>query len=116
MVRLLDPAAGTVGAIDWRPSRVSVDVELAQPTTVMFNGNWNEHWKASRGTVVRVGPKLARDRDGGRLGVEAPAGKYTLVVTYRPLSFVVGACVSAIAIPLALALWLRRRRLEQRAT
>jgi hypothetical protein len=76
----------------------------------MVNQNWNEHWKVSTGQIVRVGPKHPRDLDGGRLGAEVPAGRYTVTFTYRPRSFVVGAAVSGLAIPLLLALFVWRRR------
>jgi hypothetical protein len=116
-------AAGRVAAERWSPNRVEVDVELSAPATVSVNENWNEHWRARLSTgetapVVRVGPKLDRDRDGGRLGANLPAGRFTVTFYYRPTSFVVGAIVSALAIPLALAAWIflrrRRRRLAQR--
>ncbi|MFI5288718.1 MAG: hypothetical protein ACHQ17_03675, partial [Polyangia bacterium] len=109
-VRLLDPGAGAVRAIRWTPNRIEADLDLQQPTTVMFNQNWNEHWRATTGTVVRVGPKVAMDHDGGRLGVKAPAGRYTLAVYYRPRSFVIGACVSALSIVLALFMFISARK------
>jgi hypothetical protein len=110
--RLLDPSAGELTAIRWTPNRIEADVALTKPTTIMFNGNWNEHWKSPSGKVVRVGDKNPMDRDGGRLGVEVDAGKQTVVVRYRPGSYLVGAAISALSIPLAIALWLvtRRRR------
>ena len=60
--------------------------------------------------MVRVGPKVERDKDGGRLGVEAPAGTYELDVFYRPRSFVAGAAITGVASPILLALWIWRRR------
>jgi hypothetical protein len=115
--RLEDASVGRVEAIRWTPNRVEVDVDVMAPVVVSVNENWNEHWRAelSNGAsaeVIRVGPKLARDRDGGRLGARAPAGRNTVAFVYRPRSFVIGAIVSALAIPLAIAAWilLRRRR------
>lgn len=119
--RLEDRSAGRIGAIRWTPNRVEVDVELTAATVVSVNENWNEHWRAelstgASGEILRVGPKLARDHDGGRLGARVPAGRYTVAFVYRPRSFVAGAIVSALAIPLALAAWivLRRRRAPRR--
>ncbi len=120
-VRLLDPGAGQIVQTHWTQNRVELELALDRPTTVMVNQNWNEHWKATAGLgprpkdgvgckVVRVGPKLDRDRDGGRLGVEAPAGRYTLEIFYRPTSFVIGAVVSGVSLPLLLALFLWRRK------
>jgi hypothetical protein len=112
--RLLDPSAGTIVALRrWTPNRVELDIDLARPTTVMLNQNWNEHWKSSAGRIAKVGEKWPHDTDGGRLGVEAPPGKYLLAVYYRPRSFVVGAVVSGIAWPVALVVLVlsaRRRR------
>ncbi|HEX9104049.1 MAG TPA: hypothetical protein VF997_17680, partial [Polyangia bacterium] len=123
--RVEDPAAGRVLATRWTPNRVELDVELGAPALVSVNENWNEHWRVElvgdardgeRGEVVRVGPKLERDKDGGRLGARVPRGRYTVAFVYRPRSFVVGLAVSALAIPLALAAWmLARRRRRARA-
>lgn len=108
--KLAPNAAGVLGQLVWTPNRLEIAVDLPSPARVLFNQNWNEHWKTSAGLVVRDGPKVARDRDGGRLAVDAPAGKYTLVLRYRPTSFVVGAATSAIGIPGLLALFVVRRR------
>jgi hypothetical protein len=109
-VKLADERSGQLGKVTWTPNRVTVHVSLIQPATVTFNQNWNEHWKSTAGQVVRFGPKVARDRDGGRLAVEAPAGDYDLTVYYRPRSFVVGATATALSIPLAVLFWVWRRR------
>jgi hypothetical protein len=108
-VKLVDLSAGTVGDVRWTPNRVEVELALERPSIVLFNQNWNEHWKTTVGEIVKYGPKVARDRDGGRLAVAAPAGRYRLAVYYRPRSFVVGVAVSGLAIPLLIALWCRRR-------
>ena len=117
--RLEDPSEGTIIATRWTPNRVEVDVELRAPTVVSVNENWNEHWKleligdardAEQGEIIRVGPKLERDKDGGRLGARVPRGRYTVAFVYRPRSFVIGAITSALAIPLALFAWLAWRR------
>jgi len=112
-VRLLDPAAGALRGTRWTPNRIEVDLALTQPTTVMINQNWNEHWKVDVGRVVPVGEKHPRDRRGGRLGVAAPAGNYTITISYRPRTFVAGLAVSGVSMPLLLLLflWARRRRL-----
>ena len=119
-VRLEDPSAGELGDLEWSPNRMAVDVQLERPALVLFNSNWNEHWRTSHGAIAKVGPKVERDRDGGRLGVDAPAGRYRLEVVYRPRSFVVGAAVSSIAAPALLLGWIlvrrRRRRTDETAS
>jgi hypothetical protein len=119
--RLEEGSAGSLDAIRWTPNRVEVDLNLSAPSVVSVNENWNEHWRARLSTgaeaeVIRVGPKLARDHDGGRLGARVPAGRFTVTFVYRPRSFLVGGLVSALAIPLAVAAWLvaRRRRGRRR--
>jgi hypothetical protein len=116
-VKIEDAGAGQVTTVLWTPNVVEADVVTTAPTIVSVNENWNEHWRARLSTgapaeVVRVGPKLARDHDGGRLGARVPAGRFTVRFYYRPLSFVVGAILSALSIPLAVVawIWLRRRR------
>ena len=114
------PPATSV-ATRWTPNRVEVDVDLSAPSVVSVNENWNEHWRveligdardAEHAEVIRVGPKLGRDKDGGRLGARVPRGRYTVAFVYRPRSFVVGLVVSALSIPLLAAAWIfaRRRR------
>jgi hypothetical protein len=118
--RVEDPRAGQIAAVRWTPNRIELDVDLRSSAVVSVNENWNEHWRSelrgdARAEVVRVGPKLARDKDGGRLGARVPAGRYTVAFVYRPRSFVVGLVVSALAIPLALAAWILVRRRRARA-
>jgi DNA-directed RNA polymerase subunit H (RpoH/RPB5) len=108
-VKLDDPAAGSVREIEWTPNRVEVEVDLTQRGTVLFNQNWNEHWKTTAGTLVKFGPKWQRDVDGGRLAVDAPPGKYRFAVYYRPRSFVIGA-VTSLFLPLLMALFVIVRR------
>jgi hypothetical protein len=117
--RIEPPADGTIIATRWTPNRVELDVELRKPSVVSLNENWNEHWKleligdsrdAENGAIIRVGPKLDRDKDGGRLGARVPRGHYTVAFVYRPRSFVYGVIVSLLAIPLAIGAWLALRR------
>jgi hypothetical protein len=117
--RIEEPANGTIIATRWTPNRIELDIELRKPSVVSVNENWNEHWRleligdsrtAENGELIRVGPKLERDKDGGRLGARVPKGDYTVAFVYRPRSFVAGAIVSALAIPLAIGAWLTLRR------
>lgn len=105
--RLLDPGAGTVTAERWSPNEVALAVDLSRPTIVLINQNWNEHWTAQGGRVRSV---------EGRLGVATEAGRRRLLVRYRPRSFVVGAWVSALALPLALAAFIALRKWSARSS
>jgi hypothetical protein len=110
--KLLDPSAGQVKAVRWTPNRIEVDVALERPTQVWVNMNWNEHWKVNVGRVLMVGEKHKRDVRGGQLAVDMPAGTETIVLRYRPTSFIAGAAISGVGGPVCLALfwWARRRR------
>ena len=104
-VRLLDPSAGTIAPRDWSPNRLVFTVDLARPTDVIVNQNWNEHWTSHPGEVKSV---------AGRLAAAAPAGRYELTLRYRPRSYDLGRRLFAVALLLAMAMalapLLRRRR------
>ena len=105
--RLLDPAAGTVTSSRWTPTRREIRVELQRSDTLLLlNSNWNEHWRSEdpRAPVVKIAGRLAVDLHG--LG----SGGHLVVLRYAPRSFTVGLCISALAIPLCLLLFIRRHR------
>lgn len=106
-VGLLDKDAGTIGAATVTPNRRVARVTLQRGTTVLFNSNWNEHWRA----LSPPGAKVVSVE--GRLGVAMtapPAGPVEIVIDYAPRSFYVGAILSALSLPVALWIFLRRRR------
>jgi hypothetical protein len=110
-VALADPAAGSVQLLRWSPDRIEAMVVLDRPSELLVNLNWNEHWKASVGEVVRYGPKWPADRDGGRLAVRLPGlPGQPVVLRYRPTSAIVGAAISVAAMLGFGWVLLRRRR------
>ena len=102
--RLLDPTAGTVVSARWSPNRRVVTVDLQRETLLLLNSNWNEHFRAAPGRVTKVAGRLAVDLAG--LG----PGRHTITVRYAPRAFSVGVAVTAVSLPLGLALFLRARR------
>ena len=56
-----------------------------------------------------MAPEAVMESRGSAM-VELPAGAQTVILRYQPTSFVVGAAVSGLSIPLALAVFWRRRR------
>jgi hypothetical protein len=111
--RVEDQSTGRVTKIDWTPNRVDLAVNMTASGVVSVNENWNEHWRAKLSSgdhaeVIRVGPKLGRDHDGGRLGANVPAGQFTVSFIYRPRSFSAGLWLSLLSIPLALAVFIWR--------
>jgi hypothetical protein len=109
-LRLADASAGSVEPRAYTPDRIEAEVELSRPTELVVNLNWNEHWKPSAGELVRWGDKWPADRDGGRLAVKLPAMKGTVMLRYRPTSFVAGLWISGASLLALLVLSLRRRR------
>lgn len=113
--KLDDAAKGKVDVVRWAPSFVRLHVELAQPGQVILNTNWNEHWHTTAGTIVKLGEKVARDRDGGRLAVALAEGTYDLEVRYRPRTFTIGLWLTALGGPALLALFVVQRRRRRQA-
>lgn len=101
--RLLDPSAGEVLAARFSPDRRVVKLRLEKDTLLLVNSNWNEHWKTDRGRVVPVAGRLAVD-------LKAMPGEQVVTLRYAPRSFAIGAAVSALGLPLLLALFLYQRR------
>ena len=58
-LKLDDPSAGSARQLTWTPNRVEVELKLSRPATVLFNQNWNEHWKTTRGELVKWGCQVA---------------------------------------------------------
>jgi hypothetical protein len=114
--KLADPAAGSIDGFRWTPNRLSVDASMQRASTVLFNQNWNEHWKATAGEVVKYGNKWSADPDGGLLGVALPPGEHSLQVYYRPRSVPIGTTVTAFSGVLALIVLWRSRRQGHRAS
>ena len=92
-----------------QPNRLSFSVTLNQPTLLIVNENWNEHWQTTTGSIVKLGNKVAADQDGGQLAVRLPTGANKVELYYRPRSFVIGLLVSVVALGIALAMLLGRR-------
>jgi hypothetical protein len=111
--RLLDPSAGEVVGAEWSPDRRAATVRLDRGTVLLLNSNWNEHW------LLDAGPPGARvTKLAGRLAVDlrpVPPGRYRVALVYAPRSFSVGCAVSAVALPLALGLFLLGRSRRRRA-
>jgi hypothetical protein len=109
-LRLADPSAGTIVVHAYTPNRIELDVDLARPARLLVNLNWNEHWHASVGDVVRDGAKWPADKDGGRLAVALPQMQGSVVLRYRPRSFVIGFWLSILSTLMSVWVWRRGAR------
>jgi hypothetical protein len=107
---LADASSGEILSTGWTPNRLTFKVALAQPTLLIVNENWNEHWRASTGSIVKFGSKFAADQDGGQLALRLPTGTSDVTLYYRPRSFIVGGMVTLATLGLFLALLIRKKR------
>ncbi len=100
---LLDADAGTASRVAWHPGRVTVDVDISRPTTLLLNQNHHPGWHADVGEVV------SHER---LLGVALPAGQHRVTLSFLPGTAVIGLATSvatALGLVGVLALWRRRR-------
>ncbi|QSQ11481.1 hypothetical protein [Myxococcus landrumensis] len=98
---LEDPGSGTARRVEWTPNRLTIDVDATQPAVLLVNQNWHPGWKSAQGEVV------SRD---GLLGVQVPAGKHQVVLSFRPRSGIGGMMVSTLAwVALGFLAWRERR-------
>ena len=99
------PAAVTLDG----DTRVMLDVDAARPGFVVLTDTYYPGWKASvDGHAADIKPANVAFR-----AVRVPAGKHVVSFRYRPLSFLIGGAISAIALLITVALLVvddRRRR------
>jgi Bacterial membrane protein YfhO len=99
---------GRVLSLRRAPEEVVVEAESTSDAVLVVNDAWAPGWRAmidGRNADVMPADVLVR-------AVRWPAGRHTLVMTYRPPGLAAGQMVSAVALVLALAglLWQRPRR------
>lgn len=97
-----DPTAGAVTRRAWSPHRITLDVALFRPATLLVNQNAHRAWSTS------VGERVDAE---GLLAVALPAGDHEVVLTFSDPLFNAGLGVSALTlVGLALLAWRARRR------
>lgn len=101
---LLHSGGGSAVRRGWSPNRITVDVRLTEPNTLLINQNYASGWRSSAGQVIS---------HQGLLGVELPAGTHLVTLSYRPRSFLWGLAVSALALLVSIRLLWRRRRTSE---
>ncbi len=86
-----------------RPERTEISSDSSGDAFVVLTRTFDEGWK---GEVDGKPLPLVRT-DLAFTGFTVPAGAHRVVLRYLPLSFIVGAAVSAICLLLTVVLWLR---------
>jgi hypothetical protein len=94
----------------YEPTRVVVRVEAAAPGLLVLGDSYDSNWVATRnGEAIPVVPANGLFR-----GVAVPRGQSELTFRYRPREFQLGAAISALALCLAVILWVRARPTAER--
>ena len=93
---LLGP--GRVVQTQWSPNRLSYDVSVPAPTTLVINQNYYPGWKVAQGGVpfAKVGTLLA---------VSLPAGQRQVTLVYRPRYLMPALALTLIASIATIILW-----------
>jgi hypothetical protein len=101
--KLASELAGTVYSVERTASSFRVDVELAEPATLLLNTSWARGWRTDAG-VVR--------EEGHQLVVDLPAGHHRFRVWYWPLGLTWGLIVTALTLvgSVVALFWLRRSK------
>jgi hypothetical protein len=94
----------------YEPERIAVTYSAPADTTLVFSEHSYPGWQA---TIDGEPVSLARGEFGLRT-VEAPTGRHTVEMVYRPTSYTVGASISIVTLiavaAVALRPWWERRR------
>jgi hypothetical protein len=93
----------TVTQRSWSPNRIELEVNAANATTIIYNMNNDKWWRTSVGDIVT---------HKGLLGIRVPAGTHSIVLSYEPFPFYIGAMVSAVSLltVIGLLFWSYHRR------
>jgi hypothetical protein len=94
----LEGTEGSADYAEWSPNHLAFDVRSSGKGELIVNQNYSPHWRSGDGRPVL-------DRDG-LLAVRVSAADRRLELDYRPLSFAIGAAVSASTLAAIAALML----------
>ena len=101
----LTPDSGTVGIVDFSPNRVETQFRTATPTSLILNQNYFPGWRV-KGNVRGK----ARSYNG-LISVDVAPGEGKVVFQFLPTSFLIGLCVSLLA--LGISCYIGFLRLQQ---
>lgn len=105
------PRAAKVEVLTYLPERIDISAASETATTLFIADAYADGWRATLdGEEVPIYPGLIAGR-----AIALPSGEHRVVLSYKTPGLRVGLCLSLIgwAAIAALALWGRRRRLEE---
>jgi hypothetical protein len=94
---------GSLRLVHFSPQRLTFDVGVRAPTTLVVNRNFDDHFRVVEG----VGEVVS---EGGLLAVRLPAGTQRVSLGYRCWAFLGGVGIGVLALIATVALWLREKR------
>lgn len=87
--------AGSVRVTSTSQNGATLSVHASSPSLILWSTAYDAGWRA---TIVPAGGAASTSVDVQRvgliMGVEAPAGRYRVVFTYRPPGFTIGVAIS----------------------
>jgi hypothetical protein len=93
---------GSVRLFQWTPNRLRYEVDSSAPSIMVVNQNYEPGWS------LRGGTGTVTD-ENGLLAIAIPPGRQSILLVYRPWSFLLGAAISLLSLLGAVALlWLGR--------
>jgi hypothetical protein len=97
---------GSLELVHFSPQRLSFDVVVPAPTTLVVNRNFDDHFRVVDGVGEVVSER-------GLLAVRLPAGTHRVSIGYRCWAFLCGVGLGVLAVLATVALWLREKRLAR---
>lgn len=98
--------AGELRLAQWSPNRLSYAVDVAQPSVMVVNQNYDSGWR-----IVQGSGEIFSYHD--LLGVRIAPGRHTITLEYRDRFFPLGAAITLATLLLALLPFWRQSRTRQ---
>ena len=89
---------GSIRQLEWTPNALTYQVEVATPTVLVVNQNYDPGWRLADGGGEVVS-------ENGLLAVRVPAGASRVKLVYRGRPFAIGVLVTGLTLVTLLTLW-----------
>ncbi len=97
--------AGQVKQTLWTPNRLSYEVDVAAPTSLVINQNMYPGWRVVQGDGEIYS-------EGGLIAVHVPPGHQQIEILYRPTHILWAYFFTFLATAVTVGVWLIEKRLE----
>jgi len=106
---------GKLQLLEWTPNVLEFEVDVAQPTDLIINQNFQKSWRlrSGAGSVFEFGflppSELHSFPIPGQLAVHLPAGHQRIKLRYLPSTFAIGAIITVLSFGLLAWIIVRAR-------